>query len=190
MAPLDSPEGMQAKGVRTVKNHLERTTHRNHAAANATRASPRRDSAYTLLEVVFSLLIATIALGVAAIRLSRSSVSVARGERVARRLVADLRFAQSESIALAKNHYLLFVDGEAKYASYAIYRVETGDDVLVEPDRVMPDTVALTGSALRAEFAPGGDALAGYTYRIVSPGRRWNITVVLATGAVMLSEER
>ena len=172
-----------------MKDHLRQTTHRNHAATNGTRASPRRNSAYTLLEVVFSLLIATIALGIAAIRLSGSSVSVAQGERVARRLVADLRFAQSESIALAQNHYLLFVDGEAKYANYAIYRVETGDDVLVEPERTMPDTVALTGSAIRAEFAPGGDALAGYTYRVTSPGRRWNITVVLATGAVMLREE-
>ena len=123
------------------------------------------------------------------IRLSRTSVFMAEGERVARRLVADLRYAQSEAITSGKNHHLSFTDGGTKYTDYAIFRVEGSGDVQVEPTRVLADSVALAGSATRAEFAPGGDAVAAYTYKVASPGRSYQIAVVLATGAVSLTEQ-
>lgn len=148
---------------------------------------PRRRG-LTLVELSFVVLISATLLAVAAIRLGRSSMFVAESERAARRLAADLRYAHSEAIATAKNYYLLFTDGGAKYTAYAIYRVEAGGDVQVEPARVLSDHVALTGSATRAEFEPSGSALAGYTYTVTSPGGTYSITVTLATGAVTIAE--
>jgi len=134
------------------------------------------------------IFISTIILTVGVVRLGRLSILVSESERVARTLAADLRFAQSEAITTARNHYLLFTDGGTKYTQYAIYKADPGGDVQVQPARPLADSVAVTGSSTRAEFAPGGDALATYTYTVTSPGRSYSLSVVLATGAVILAE--
>jgi len=130
--------------------------------------------------------ITAIAVTVAIIRISPTSVLLSQGQRITHRLVADLRLAQSQALAAGKNHYLLFTSNGLKFTSYAIYRVETGGDVLAEPARTIPDSVALTSPLARAEFTPGGDALAAYTYTLTEPGQTWTISVTLATGAVTL----
>jgi len=152
-------------------------------------SSRARRGGFTLVELVMTLAIMAIALGVCAIRLSRSSVSMAEGERVARTLVADLRMAHSQAITTRKNHYVLFTDGGASYTSYAVYRVEGGGDVQIEPARPLPDTVAVTGSSTRAEFTPTGDAVAACTYLVTCPGWRYTIAVTLATGAVAIDKQ-
>jgi type II secretory pathway pseudopilin PulG len=143
-------------------------------------------SGFALLELIMVLLITSIALAVGVIRLGRLSVFMTQGERAAHVLVADLRFAQSEAITQAKNHCLLFTSDGSRYTSYAIYRVETGGDVLVEPPRVLPASVSLTGLQPRAEFRPGGDAAASYSYTVTSPGHSYQIGVVLVTGGVSI----
>ena len=140
------------------------------------------------MEIIVVLSITAIALGMVMIRLGRSAVLLSKGERVARGLVADLRLAQSEAITHARNHYLLFTEDGGQYTDYTIYRVEDGGDVQVEPARVIPDGVTLTGAATRAEFAPGGDAIGNYTYTVTSAGSTMEITVILSTGAVRLTE--
>ena len=154
----------------------------------AHRPLSRRTRGFTLIELSIVLLISSILLAVGVIRLSRASVFMAQGERVARRLAADLRYAQSEAIVQAKNHYILFTQGDGKYASYAVYRVEAAGDVQVEPTRVLPDSVALTGTRLRAEFSPLGDALEKCEYTVTAPGLTFEITVLEASGSVLLEE--
>jgi len=149
-----------------------------------------RPNGFTLVELCFVVLISGIVLAVGAIRLGRLSVFMANSKRVAYRLASDLRYAQSEAIADARNHYLLFTSNGTKLTSYAIYRVEAGGDVVVEPSRTLPDSVALTGSSTRAEFTTDGSALANYSYSAVSPGPDYAITVVLATGVVQLQESQ
>ena len=150
-------------------------------------ALARRTRGFTLAELSIVVLIMGIVAAVGIIRLSRASVFMAEGQRVARRLVGDLRYAQSEAITSGKNHYLTFTEGVTKYTDYTIFRVEAGGDVQVEPTRVLPETVAVTGSATRAELTPTGDALASYTYTVTAPpGHSYTIAVVLATGAVTL----
>jgi hypothetical protein len=127
-----------------------------------------------------------IMMTVGIVRLGRAALFLAEDERIARCLVADLRYAQSEAIAKGKNHYLYFTLGITKFTSYKLCRVEAGGNVQIEPARVFPDTVAVTGLLTRAEFTPGGDALAAYTYTVTCPGRTYQITVTLATGAVIL----
>jgi len=148
-----------------------------------------RARGFTLLELTFVILIVGIVAAVGIIRLGRISIFMAEGERVARRLVADLRYARSEAITHAQNHYILFTEGATKYTSYAIYCVRPAGDTQIEPTRVLPDSVAVTGSATRAEFNPGGDAVAAYTYNVTSPGTSYQVTITLvATGAVTLEE--
>ena len=134
------------------------------------------------------IFISAILLAVGVVRLGRLSILMSESERVARTLTADLRFAQSEAITTARNHYIAFTDGGTKYTQYAIYKADPGGDIEVRPARPLADSVALTGSATRAEFAPGGDALAAYTYTVTSPGRSYSLSVVLATGVVILAE--
>ncbi|MFP4057489.1 MAG: GspH/FimT family protein [Candidatus Brocadiia bacterium] len=156
--------------------------------ARTTRTAPRGPGGFTLLELSLALLLGGILMAVAAVRLGASGVFRAEGERVARRLVADLRMAHSQAIAERKNHYLEFTGNNTRFTHYAIYRVEAEPDVQVEPVRRLPDSVALTGSAARAEFTPRGDALAAYSYTVASPDRTYTISVTLATGAVCLEE--
>ena len=147
-----------------------------------------RARGFTLVELLIVIAVSFILLGVGAIRISRASILMATSERVARRLVADLRFAQSRAITDARNHYILFTSNGTKFTQYAIYRAEPTGDVQVLPTRILPEGVALTGSSARAEFTPGGDALAAYSYTVTSPGRSYSISVVMATGAVILQE--
>lgn len=147
-----------------------------------------RGAAFTLVELLFVLLIMSILLGVGIFRLSRLSVTAAGCDRATRRLVADLQYARSQAIADGKNYFLLFDDNGTKYTSYTLYRADPGEDVQVEPARTLPDTITLMGTSLRAEFNSMGEALAGYTYTVTSAGRNYSITVVLATGAIALEE--
>lgn len=162
-------------------------------ARRTTRHSPLTTPlprcAFTLLELVMVIAITAILLGVTAVRLSRESVFMAEGERVARTLVGDLRYTQSEAIARATNHYVLFTDGSSKYTQYALYRVDAGGDVQIEPARVLADAVAVTGNELRAEFSPLGDALKKYEYTVTAPGLEYKITVNETSGTVFLEEK-
>ena len=150
--------------------------------------TPRTTCAFTLIELIMVLVIASVLLGVAAIRLSRGAVFMAEAERAARTLVGDLRVAQSEAMAKASNHYLVFTNGGSKYTGYTVWRSDSGGDVEVGPARQFPDSVAVTGSEPRVGFSPGGDAVTAATYTVTSPDRTYLITVTLATGAVSLEE--
>ena len=152
-----------------------------------TRTPRRRRDGFTLIELTMVVLIAGIIATIGIFRLGRGSVFISESQQAAKRLVADLRYAQSLAITHAKNHYLLFNDNGAKLTFYAIYRVEDGDDVQVDSTRLLPDSVALTGDA-QAEFTPEGSALGNYAYELISPGTDYDISVVLATGAVQWTE--
>ena len=161
----------------------------NSAFSNTQHATRNTKSAFTLFELMVVMAISAIVLAVGVARFGFQSAFTAQNTRIARRLAADLRYAQSEAIAHGKNHYLLFTDNGTKITEYVIYRAEAGGDVAIEPTRtVMPDYVALTGGTARAEFAPGGDALGTYIFQITAPNcDTLQIKVVLATGAVIES---
>ena len=148
----------------------------------------QRTRGFTLIELIMVMVISGIILSMGVIRLSGQSIFMAEGESAARRLAADLRHAQSQAIADMKNHYLLFTSDGQKFTEYAIYRVEAGEDVKIEPTRALSDSVAVTGADDRAEFTPGGDALDDYQFGVTSTGRDYTLTVTLATGAVTITE--
>lgn len=151
-------------------------------------ARPRHSPGYTLIEALAVMALVALILGTAAVRLSPGLVGVARNQSVAYRLAADMRFAQSEAITAAANHYLLFTDNGSKLTSYAVFRVEDGSDVQVEATRRIPDDVALTSDDTRAEFETTGSALANYAYNVATPDTTREVSVVLSTGAVQVEE--
>jgi len=153
------------------------------------RPCRRPRQGFTLIEMLVVVVIMGILAGVGIVRISKTSVFMAESERVARRLVADLRVAHSSAIATGKNHYLSFTQSGGRLSGYAAYRVETGGDVQVEAHRTVPGGVALVGSAARAEFTPMGDALAAYSYTVTCPGWEYTVTVTLATGAVAIDKQ-
>ena len=151
------------------------------ARAPAPRGHPRaRRRGFTLLELTFVVVISAIVLTVGVIRISRLGILSSQAERAARRLAADLRYAHSQAVTHAANHDLRFeTDG---------HTVQAGPDPQVEPTRTLHPSIALTGAPARAEFAPGGDALAACTYSVASQARSYTVAVVLATGAVTVQE--
>jgi len=151
---------------------------------------PRRHTTRgaTLVELIFATLIASILLSVGVMRLGRSTLLISQAERVARGLVADLRYAQSCAVAHATAHALVFTEADGKLVAYTIVRAGSGGDVVVERPRTLPDNIAIKGSATRATFNPTGDAGAAYAWVVTTPGRSYGISVALATGAVILQE--
>jgi prepilin-type N-terminal cleavage/methylation domain-containing protein len=151
-------------------------------------APSRRAAGFTLAELTVVVAIMAIVSASALIRITRAGAFMAEGERIAHRLAADLRYTQSLAIQANHLHYLKFgsrVDG--KFPSYSIYWKGDGDPA-VDSVRTIPDCVAVTGADDKVEFNPGGDARKTYTFSITSPGHSYQITVVLATGAVILVE--
>lgn len=155
-----------------------------------TRAGTPRAAAaaYSLAELMAVLAITAVVLAVGAARFSRASIFMADGERVARQLVADLRWAQSQAITDGTPHSLEFaspVDG--KLPAYAIFR-KGSPGVKLSPTRTLPDSVAVTSDATEVLFYPGGDADADHEITVTAAGRKYLISVTLATGAVALED--
>ena len=144
--------------------------------------------AFTLFELALTFFIVAVLLTVGVIRMGRTGLLVSESQRLARRLTADLRYAHSQAVVCAKNHYLLFAGTDLGYTSYAIYRDEVGGPLQVEPPRIIPNTVVLKTLSPRAEFTPGGSALSNYVYTISAAHRTYTVSVTLATGAVSLAE--
>ena len=142
---------------------------------------------HTLVEMLTVLSISGIVLGVGVIRFGTSSVFMAKAERVAYRLVADLRLARNQAITDNKNHYLDFVKSAENLVQYDILRVESGQSVPIESTRYIDDDVALTGANKTAVFLPDGSAVKDYTYTITYSGGSYTVRVILATGAVGIS---
>ncbi len=146
------------------------------------RFTQRGGLSYLELTAVVTILgiVSVIAIG----RLGPGAMYDLGSQTDARRLALDLLATQRAAIATGANHYLLFVNSGGSLRSYQRYRVQTGGDVAVDESRAFTSGLTVTGSSARAEFTFSGAALGAYVYTLTAPGRRWQVTVVPATGAV------
>lgn len=141
----------------------------------------------TLIEVLAVVLIVGIMSSVLIMRLGLPSVGNPGARAVARRLALDLRHARSLAIAQGVNHYLGFDAGGEMLTGYTIYREAGANDVAVESYRAFERGVTATSAATRAEFEPGGTALAGYSFIVAGPTQNYTVTVIAATGTTIVS---
>jgi hypothetical protein len=136
------------------------------------------------LELIAVVTVLGIVSAIAVGRLGPGALCDAGSQTDARRLALDLLATQRAAIATGANHYLLFANAAGSLYSYQQFRVQAGGDVAVDETRTFTNGLTVTGNSDRAEFTFSGAALDAYTYTLTAPGRRWQVTVVPATGAV------
>ena len=141
----------------------------------------------TLIELLAVVLITGIMSTVLIMRLGLPSIGNPGARAVARRLALDLRHARSLAIAQGVNHYAGFDSSGPALTGYTIYREAGATDVAVESYRAFEKGVTATGAATRAEFEPGGTALAGYSFVVTGPTQSYTVTVIAATGTTTVS---
>jgi len=140
---------------------------------------------HTLLELLaVAAIIGVVALGAAG-AFRPQTVGDLDGRVTAERIAWDLRQARRRAIAVGDNHLLVCQTSGSNVTSYTLNR-RLPDTSLTPVDaaRAIPTYVTVTATSTTPEFAFEGDALAGYTFTVVTPHRTWTVTVAQATGSV------
>lgn len=151
------------------------------------RGTPVR-RAMSLLEFTAVLAIVGVLASAAVTRFGYDSLSNGGAEGWARRLALALAHARRATISTGDNHYLQLSSSGSQVTSYALFRRTGGGDVQVDQTWQIPDDVTVTCANSQLEFDFEGQALAGYTLDVAGNGRSWNLTVVMLTGVVSVTE--
>jgi general secretion pathway protein H len=144
-----------------------------------------RDRGFTLVELLFVMVIIALVLGLVATSLSRS-ISGAESRQAARKMVAALRYTRTQAI-LGKSETVFLVDTEKR--SYQA----PGKDEVVLPEGM--DVVLTTArTELTSEgaggirFFPDGGSTGGHVELIVN-GREYRVDVAWLTGEATLAPQ-
>lgn len=152
----------------------------------ACREPSRR--AISFLEITIVLAIAGL-LAVASItRYGHNAISNGNAEGVARKLALSLVHARRSTIAMGDNHYLQLTTSGGNVTSYAMIRRASGGDTQVDQTWTIPADVTVTTGATTLEFDFEGSALAAYSVTVAGLDKSWNVSVVMLTGAIQVTE--
>ncbi len=154
-------------------------------AAVATPIVERRPQrGFTLLEMIFVLMIMAIMAGLLSVSVVGRLDSV-RVATAARDLTAALRFTRSQAILLRKEQFLVVNLEKRSYLA-------PGRPVVIMPERL--DLKMLTASAEatsekegRIRFFPDGGSTGG-NVRLISGEREWRVNVSWLTGEIELKD--
>lgn len=142
----------------------------------------------SLLELVAVLVIIGLVATAAITRYGTGTLSNSGSQGVSRNLALALTHARRATIATGDNHFLQLTVAGGKVTSYALYRATGSGDVQVDRTITIPTDVTVTCAATKLEFSFDGHALAGYSVDVAGEDRSWNISVVILTGHVAVTE--
>jgi len=152
----------------------------------ARHAPSRRAMSLLELSIVVTML-GLLALA-AITRFGHSTIENGGAEGFVRKLAFALVHARRSTISTGDNHYLQLATSGGTVTSYVLYRRTSGGDVPVDETRQVPQGVTVTSPSNTLEFDFEGSALAAYSITVAGPDRSWNVSVVILTGAVEVTE--
>jgi type II secretory pathway pseudopilin PulG len=147
------------------------------AAVSARRRRPRVERGFTLLELIVTLLILMVIVGISVPVVGRSSDAVRSRAQVAG-FSAVLRHAREQAISTRLPHRVVVDPSEH------VIRVYTGEEVRrtrTIPSRWTFDT--RDAATLAVRFEPHGSSTGG-EYRIAADDIAWRVTIDAFTGRV------
>jgi len=149
----------------------------------------KRQSAYSLVELIIVVVFLGIIAAIAVPRLNFSATSRYKADTIARKIVTDLRRTRRLAISDAANNtagFALNMIGPSPYNSYAIENLSTG--VTIDSQTIAPEISCAGGTAF--QFGPMGNLKVGSDTQlsISASGRTFVITITIATGTVKCTE--
>lgn len=152
----------------------------------ACRARTRQAMSLLELSVVVAILgLLTIA---AVTRFGHDALGNGGAEGLARKLALALNQARRCTIASGDNHYVQLNSSGGSIVSFALIRKASGGDIQVDQAWTVPQNVTVSSASSQLEFDFEGSALGSYSVTVAGPDRSWNISVVMLTGTVQVSE--
>lgn len=149
----------------------------------------RTRKAYTLVEMITVSVLVGVMAAIAIPRFNLAAVDKQTVDRMAKRIVTDLRQTRMLAITDAANNsdgFELKLYGNP-YDSYSVKNRDT-DEKIVEYD--IDPTISVTASGNKFKFSPLGDAWEGESSLTVSSaGRSFTITITRATGMIKCVED-
>ena len=154
---------------------------------NKNRYTPlERDflTGYTLLEVLFVVVVIAILAGIAVPRLGVTSSKKMKAKTAAQRIVSDLRLTRRLAISNNEDYKLIV------YPSSNEYKIFNSTNVQHREIRSIDSDVTTSGdTTFIFESLGNASASSGTSLSLSAAGSQYNITVTIATGMVSMEEQ-
>ena len=138
-------------------------------------------SGVTLLEAI--MLIAIIGMFTVMSIPKTSSIDKQTAHAVARRIIADMRYARQLAVSAAGNHIVRFSPAEGSHTEYRILRVEGENEELVGQIKQIPAKLTCAGPE-EVTFTSLGSATSNGVISLTGGGDQYDINVIAATGRI------
>ena len=153
---------------------------------NARKRPHRRG--VTLLELVMVITIMGILAAIGTARFGRSAYANFGSQGEARTLSLALLRAHRSAIKTGDDHFVQFNSVNPATQYNLMRRAGDGTTSLVEGPHTLNVDVRVVSSATDLNFNFEGEAAAAYQVDFTGNGRKWRVSVVPITGAVVVSE--
>ncbi len=161
--------------------------HRSNKLSGQAERSSRHGM--TLLEVIAALSITAALAGISAAGFRIAAVSTVSTATTAQSLSLELAKTRRLAIQSGESHGLRFVTDRGRISGFVPYkRSWDGIEVRLQPATLFPADTEIGVSDSAIEFTPEGLAAGAAEIKLAASARAWHISVVPATGAVLLQE--
>ncbi len=152
---------------------------------------PKKDRAFSFVEVIIIVLFLGIFAAIAVPRLNRAAISKNKAQTTARKIVTDLRLTRRLAISDAANNTMGFelkMVGSVPYTAYEIENIKT--HAIVASHALDSDVNIDSPMGIRFMFGPLGNLKLGSGTELYIDGGEGSITITIipATGAVKCVE--
>lgn len=149
----------------------------------------KKQTAYSLVELVIIVMFLGIIAAIAIPRLNFSAISKQNADTVAKKIVIDLRRTRRLAISDAANNtagFALIMTGSTNYTGYEIQNLDSS--AIIDTHIINAD-ISCTGGN-RFEFGPLGNLMVGSDNQLVisASGKTFTMDIIPATGMIKITE--